>query len=264
MKEHFSENQVDHFLDLINSAANAEEVICQLAMSGKKNANAAASKLLARRDEDGAIWSFDQIDAIAQDHPKFFNAALHEARHPFLVSSGTGILANSSFSIAKTVGFWFAINWGKWPKKWGDPRNEFARLLFNKRRDLQDKLDTEDNNIKHAKRHLEQAKKDHPNDPDHREISDAKIALESANARKKEVEREVKALQDARAKLDHKATWKIVKANIKAKLAELRALRKTITGNDIKSKKKRAKIDVEIISAEGDIYDGEEALAKIK
>ncbi len=79
-------------------------------------------------------------------------------------------------------------------KKWGDPRNEFARLLFNKRRDLQDKLDTEDNNIKHAKRHLEQAQKDHPDDPDHREISDAKMVLGSAQARKMEVEREVKSV----------------------------------------------------------------------
>lgn len=264
MQKSYSERQVDHLFGLINAVDSAHDLVCQLGLEEKKNALATAEKLLAQRDEDGAIWSMDQIHEVYSSHPKFFSAAFYEARHPFIVNSPTAISVVTAMPAAITFGVFFQINWAKWPKNWGDVRSHFAIEVFFKQRELQGRLDRAERDVKTGERHLDDAKKNHPNEPEHSSIRDAEIAIAAAKARKKEVEREVDQLNDAMAKGDHAKAWKIVKANIKAKLRKLRRELKGVTGNTDKDKERRAALNKEIAKHEAEIFDAESDVEKLK
>jgi hypothetical protein len=264
MQKSYSERQVDHLLALINDVDSAHDLVCQLGLQEKKNAMATAEKLLAVREEDGAIWSMTQIEEVRAAHPKFFSVAFDEARHPFFMNVSSTISVVRGMPSAITFGVFFEIKWAKWPKKWGDVRSHFALEVFFKQRELQDRLDRAEREIKNAESHLKDAKKNHPNDPDHRDVTDANYAVGAAKARKKAIEREVDQLKGAMAKGDHTKAWKIVKANIKAKLRKLRRELKGVTGDTDKDKAKRAELNKAIAGHEAEIANAEEDVEKIK
>lgn len=119
MQKTYSERQVDHLLALINDVDSAHDLVCQLGLQEKKNAMATAEKLLAVREEDGAIWSMTQIEEVRAAHPKFFSVAFDEARHPFFTNVSSTISVVRGMPSAITFGVFFEIKWAKWPKKMG-------------------------------------------------------------------------------------------------------------------------------------------------
>ncbi|MGJ8527215.1 hypothetical protein [Maritalea sp.] len=264
MEKQYSEHQIDHFLYLVNEVENAHELVCHLALDQPKGELEIAEKLIAVRDQTGAIWSMEQIETLLSESPIFYNAAIREARHPFLISAPSAISLMTSLPVVFTTGVFFKIDWGAWPKGWGDVKSHFAIEVFFKQRELQDRLDRAERQVKLAQAHLDKAMKDHPNDPEHRDVWDAKVAIDGAKKRKKELKREIEQLKNAMGKGDHKKAWKIVKANITDKLVKLRRELKGITGDTDKDKAERAKLNKDIARHEGEIYDAETEVEKLK
>lgn len=259
-----TELQKDNLFSLLNQVEDAEELACHLGEELPKTQNKSISKLMKRRAEEGGIWDLNQIGDLVEKEPEFYATLFDQSRHAFIGTAQPSAISSLSAFPIITLGVFFEIKWGKWPKKWGDQRTHFAIEVDFKQMALQGRLDAAEKDIKSGETNLEMVKKQPQSDSRDIAISNVKDAIAKAKARKKAVEREIDDIKKARKTGNHKRMAEIVVGNIKKKIAALESQKKLITGTDKKSKAARADMDAEIKGLMQDISKVNKDVEKLK